>query len=563
MRGPRVSKVGRGLALGLFLASVLTPAAIAAPPGVALHQLHWLIHEDMVTPSKPLATYWEPLIEQTSRDAEVLIKGGQGPFDTPCCIGIEVASVSTFSDPPASDLLTIDSMSEFNQLSSIGGSSIARVFLVQAITDCAGTTDPIGCADTFTCGFEAPGRKAVLSFEGYEEFGVLGQVLAHEIGHTTCLTHVANDSCELMAASSGGGCLSSVATNECAEMVEDAQTTQGVCECYSDVNTLASDGTSCSSVSGGMCSGGVCGLPDSDAGVTLYASVDPNTVIGGTPNRGAEISGAPGEWSEIGLFTANRDLQGMAYSPGRDVLYGVAPDGGDDEILVTIDRATAATTTVGTITGLQSNTTVTGLAWDPGATASPTDDRLLAVDLRASDNATGSLYSIDPDTGAATFLGPVTSGGGGGWSGLAYDPVNQHLYASVAFSGHSATATQFSGLYRISTNCNPFCVSAEVHDPDIIGSTLKFDGALAYDANSHRIFHIGRQFSRTEYDSYDADDLALDVVTQIGTRGLDAFAVGGLAAIPEPEAALGSLVALGVVCGLARRRCQTSRISAA
>jgi len=72
-----------------------------------------------------------------------------------------------------------------------------------------------------------------------------------------------------------------------------------------------------------------------------------------------------------------------------------------------------------------------------------------------ADTTGGSLYRIDPATAAATLVGPIvnaTGGGAIGITGLAFDPINTLLYGiSVAFTSTGGNTVARS-LFTIDPN---------------------------------------------------------------------------------------------------------------
>jgi len=113
----------------------------------------------------------------------------------------------------------------------------------------------------------------------------------------------------------------------------------------------------------------------SSGGVSMLATLDPTTGLS----------------TDIG-FTGFGPISGLAYDADQEVLYGI--QGGrtfiaDDALLLTIDMATGLATPIG----------LTGIA--AGSLAFGPDGVLYAG---GGGPNTGELYSIDPFTGAATFV---------------------------------------------------------------------------------------------------------------------------------------------------------------
>ena len=125
--------------------------AQAAPPPVGVHEIEWLVHEDLVTPARPLSFY-QNLISQGTLDAQALLRGGNGPSaDSPCCIGLgELGAVVSFSDPMGLSLLEISSQPEYDSLQGIGTADTTRAFIVQGISYCGGPLmgSALGCGVT-------------------------------------------------------------------------------------------------------------------------------------------------------------------------------------------------------------------------------------------------------------------------------------------------------------------------------------------------------------------------------------------------------------------------------
>jgi hypothetical protein len=123
-----------------------------------------------------------------------------------------------------------------------------------------------------------------------------------------------------------------------------------------------------------------------------------------------------------------------------------------------------------------------------------------------------------------------------------------------------------SGLFTLATSCpvggSGVCSMTEIVDAALPARTNKFNPGLAYSADSHRFYLIGEQVpSRTEYDSFDADALALGNVVKRYTRTIEGFYTGGLAAmsVPEPATDLAAAAALASLAALALRRRRTAR----
>jgi hypothetical protein len=461
--------------------------------------------------------------------------GASGPSDSPCCADFSAVSVNSFSDQAGNTWASVDSAAEFNNLDLVDNTG-SRAFVVGGITFCGGPGNPIGCATTPSCQFNPSDLTIVIDIAAHTDFRVFANTLAHERGHNTCLGHVNSNSCEVMAPAGGGDCVSG---SECVEFRDKRSSTGGSCACHSASGIIEDDDLACSQAGiTGVCSGGVCGEVNSDASVTLVASAGTASSEGDIPNDPLVMSGIPGGWRDLGKFGSGYTPEGLAYADDRAVTFAVSPTAGND-VLLEIDPVDGSDTLVGSINGVSD---LLGLAYDPGPTASASDDRLLAIDAQSAP----AVYEIDPDDASHSVLGTLNLGGGNELSrfnGLAYDSANNRLYASSGFGG---------GIFEIALDpcCNTSLVTAD--------GPARRESGIAYSAASNRIYVIGSQIPplRTLYNTYDADVLAAGGISAGYTRGLDGFTLGGLAATPVPEPGVGIGTLTGVVCswGLSRRR---------
>jgi len=529
-------------AIGTWLAVFLLWApleALAAAPTTNLHELKWLVHVDMIDAGagRDLAFY-EAIINQAVEDATILIEGDQGPSDSPCCDVIEVLSVDTFGTP-GDGLDVPSSQSDQDALDLIVGLTGSTAFLVESLLYCGGpTATAIGCGARPPCNSnpnDDPGLKLIVTMEAHEIYDVVGETLAHERGHNRCLSHVTpGEQCLLMSPSAGGGC---VTASDCTAFDNGRNNSGGTCACHDGVGGIEDDGDACAERSvTGLCSGGLCGEEASDAAVQLMAAGGPESAVGAVTDDALLLSGLSGGWVNLGAIGASTAPTGLAYAPLRDELYAINPLAGDDE-LITLDPETGLKTgTIGTLFG---QAEVTALAFDPGNTDAESDDRLLALVIDEDFPAFENLFEIDPDHGFVYDLGYLTTGVDNGFQGLAYDSVNDKLYAS---------GFGLSGLYEIDFSCPAFaCTTTEV--PDI---AARSNSSLAYSEETGRLYLSGSQSGpRTLFDSIDATTFE-----SFPTIGIDDYTPGGLAAIPVPEPSPLILQTIGglAVAGLAHRR---------
>ena len=533
--------------LALFLLTGACPSQ-AEPPAVAQHDLRWYVHHMLVTEDRPLS-YWDGILAQATAEANVLLEGASGPADVPCCARLASIGVEIFYDvDPERDLYQIHDSAEWSDLLSIGAAG-SRAFLVDAIFYCGSPATFLGCGQTTSdCSLfpENAGmdRTMVVSVDAYETWDRLAATIAHEKGHNSCLSHSDAgveddaDSCNLMRSSDGGACLTE---SQCDAFVAAANSASSfTCDCHTAAGSLAADSTWCitDEDTSGICSGGFCGEIGSDASATLFAPVGSAADFADPTDEWISLSALTGNWTESFPLESGIVPTGFAYGDQRDRIFAVAPSGSNLNDLYSINRATGAVTLVGSVTDFEE---MVALAFDPGGSDDPEDDRLLALAIRTglidssgTPTVCRSLLAIDPDDASATLLGHINqacSPTSPGLTGLAYDSSRQKLYAAAFFS---------SKLWEISLECSPYCLATGIDDcvlkdscPDNFYLGRTFPG-LAYSAGNDRLYLIGKRGTstskpRTELDTFDAETLR-----KTETLNIDGFSVGGLAAGPNP-----------------------------
>lgn len=533
-----------GLAAGATAVLLIRPAAAAAP-AVDLHDLTWHVHVDLVDPAvgRDLA-FWQGVIDAAVASANQLLEGGQGPFDTPCCTRLASSAQVVSFGSPGDGLDVLDSLSEQVQLNNFasGGS---HAFLIDSLTFCGGSAPTaIGCAELPGCSGnpnDDPNLWMAVTVESLDA-GTLPSVIAHERGHNTCLPHVTAAACQIMQPSvltpGNGGCL---AASECTNYrAGRTQPASGLaCGCHADSGGSVADGSFCSDVAGGVCSGGLCGSFSGDAGVRLMAAADPGSSLGGPPEDALAISGLKGDWRTIGAFSPTaEDVHGLAFARDSGVLYGVVPSFGDDRI-VTIDPATGG---ILQAVGLIANGSdeILSMAYDPGGTSSPGDDRLIVLELSSAD---GQFRAIDPASPSqATLLGSLPFAPASEFRSLAYDSIHQRLYSATAFT---------DALFRTDlTTCPPSPCTTENLPAKGLSRT---NASLSFSPETGMLYLVGTAFDgqRTFYDVIDPTTGA-----SVETVSLDVFAPAALAVVPEPGLGLGLVVGGGLLpwLGAARTR---------
>jgi hypothetical protein len=277
----------------------------------------------------------------------------------------------------------------------------------------------------------------------------------------------------------------------------------------------------------------------SDAVVQLIASAHPGSAAIPAPDDAVAISALSGDWSDLGQITPTaEDVRGMAYAGDSMTLFGVIPTSGDDSI-ITIDAETGERiATVGTLAN--GTAELISMAYHPGQSSSPGDDRLIMIEAGAE----GIVVWVDPASPSVrNEYGIMSLGPASAFQGLAYDSIQERLFSATTFFPDS--------LYEIDITSCPggFCTVSEVVTADRFPV---FDPSLAFAPETGMLYQIGTSFmgSRTFYNVIDPTNGA-----SLETLSLDEMTPGGLGALPvaEPGTPLGSLVALASVLWVGQR----------
>ena len=528
----------RPIAYILIVVGLLTPVAGAAQtPSRELHELRFLLHAAALE-GKPLSFY-QAALDDALEDARLILQGSQGPSDATCCTElVPAAALSLYGDPADGGEL-VDFDADLPDLRVLAGAA-PTVFLVSGLTTCGGAPAPlaIGCAETPSCA-APPGTVAVVTLEALA-LDLLGAAIAHERGHNSCLGHTTGDLCNLMNATLGGSCLSGA---ECGAFRAAATAQAGTCSCQVEASSPVLDGLTCEEASlSGVCSGGVCGAPTSEASARLVLSLDPassfDPAFVPSFDQFSAASGLTGGWEAPSPFPAGVAPSGLAYAPGRDVLFGVQ-DGGADGTLLELDPQSGAVKRQTALLGLPG---LISLAFDPGG-AGGSDDRLLAVERRAPTNVPIQqrevLVAIDPDDGAHEALCTLVFNSQdtrfGFFSGLAYDAAAGRL---VGAGGGGVFA-----IDPVDCSTTEILAPAGTNNGDII----RIPAALAYSAAADRVFLLGNQSGpRTLFTVLDHAVVPSAVTTALG---LTALTPGSLAAVPVPEPH-GVILGLAALCAV-------------
>ena len=540
------------------------PRAHAQAPELEIHSLQFYVHEDTLATLGGMAAVTTRL--ETAIDAaNDLLEGGQGPGDSPCCTRLEIdGAVQTLVDPNADPMNRVLRSIDFPQevpdlLGAIGNPSSGNsFFLVDDLASCAGSAGAVGCAQLPNCGALLANPVAVITLDAIDQ-GVLAHVIAHERGHHACLDHDDTDPCQLMRSSAGGGC---TAANQCALIRTAADRSGAACACHASSGLAAPDTQACTDLESnvsGICSGAVCAEVGTDASVSLLAAGDPDFAeftpaaepSAATPDRALEMSALTGDWADSAALAAGLEAQGLAYAHDRDLLYAAVPNGSFDALLV-LDPQTRA---IETQLNFDRTGSIIALAYHPGATSLPDDDRLFALEDQSG--VFERLLEIDIDTGATLLIesgvftglprgGELSFGSNGGTTGLAYDSANDALYVA-----------SWAGLFEIDyASCGPLtnCAMTEIRTPSD-GTLARYAAGLAYSADTGQLYLVGNQTQGTTL--FTVIDGA--TATAFEPIGIASNTVGGLAALPVPEPGPSGPLAAGLALAALRSRATASR----
>ena len=242
-------------------------------------------------------------------------------------------------------------------------------------------------------------------------------------------------------------------------------------------------------------------------------------------------------------------MRGLAYAWDSGILYGIVPTTADDA-LVTIDPDTGA---IVTWLGAIANGTdeFINLAYDPGPTTSPADDRLLSIESEAGSPSFGQVRSIDPSNpNTSTLLGPLGLSPSTGFTGAAFHPGSNTLFLGSPFASTSPPLA--TGIWEIDMSaCPPSCSPTQrLGEP-----TFWNNASLGYSPDTDMLYVSGELTytgsGSTTVTFFNVVDPT--TVATVETIHVDRFTPAGLAAVPEPGFALGA--ACGVLgLSLVRRR---------
>jgi len=312
------------------------------------------------------------------------------------------------------------------------------------------------------------------------------------------------------------------------------------CGCFDNGGSILADGLICTEVTGGVCSGGLCGVITGDAGVHLIAAAAPGTSSGGPPDDALRISALKGEWTTLAQFnSAADDVRGMAYALDSETLYGVVPTVFDDSIVTIDSKAGTISSVVGTIANGAAE--IVSMAYDPGASTASGDDRLIVLEVSGSGGEFKWLDPASPST--AHLLGSLDWEDPELFSGLAYDSVHDKLFAATPFGPN--------GLFEVDLST---CPPSPCDSDQIPGSGLfRDDASLGFSPSTGMLYLVGTlDFGSERTTFYNV----IDPVTGVSAEALslDVFTPAGLAAVPEPGIGIGLAVGVMGLFVVIRRR---------
>lgn len=232
-------------------------------------------------------------------------------------------------------------------------------------------------------------------------------------------------------------------------------------------------------------------------------------------------------------------VEGLAYNPHANLLYGVNVSGNDDQ-LVAINPITGQATGIGGSGQLFSDGFgfIQGLAFDPNSNT-----------LFGSDTASGRFLTIDTTTGTGTAFGDF--GAFSNVAGLAFDPNTDTLYGVDTTLDQILTINTGTG---VATGIGSFGQLAS----DGFGAVR----GLTFDPLSNTLYGVDNLFGHDQIMSIDTVTGSATAIGAAGQLDADGFSnVDGLAftftattAVPEPSSLLALTSALGWIAIRRRKR---------
>jgi hypothetical protein len=259
-------------------------------------------------------------------------------------------------------------------------------------------------------------------------------------------------------------------------------------------------------------------------GSAYSGSGGPATLYTINPNTGAA--------TPVGAI-GFKQVSALDFDPSNGRLYGVATDANGNPLLLTINTATGAGTEVGSLGAFRD------LSQD--IAFRPSDSTLFSYNV-------GKIFTIDPTTGNATFVGDDPNGFPDG-NGLAFSS-----------SGTLYTADQ-TDLRIIDQTTGNITHLVNLNYP--LGSSRA--NGMKFDFSTDTLYASVVAGNRSGTNNYFATiDIGSGIVTEIGptVSGLDAIAIENVA-VPTPEPTTLTLLATGFLAiggfGLNRWRRRLAR----
>jgi uncharacterized protein YjiK len=255
------------------------------------------------------------------------------------------------------------------------------------------------------------------------------------------------------------------------------------------------------------------------------------------------LTALSGNWTNLGQISpTSDDIRAMAYAHDSGTLYGIVPTVFDDRV-VTLDATTGAVIDfIGTIANGEEE--IISMAYDPGATAAPDDDRLIVLEV---DGDFGQFRWIDPALpSTANLLGGLQIGPAVNFAGMAYDSIQDRLFLASRFSP--------SGFYEVNVAaCTPSnCPTASLPSWDVRAWA---NASLSFSPETGMLYLVGNltyepgSVTTTFYAVVDpTTGVSSDAVS------LDRFTPAALAAVPETGFVTGITASLLALTLTARRR---------
>jgi hypothetical protein len=159
----------------------------------------------------------------------------------------------------------------------------------------------------------------------------------------------------------------------------------------------------------------------------------------------------------------------------------------------------------------------------------------------------GSLYTIDPSTGAATLVAPLLDAASNPYTvtGLAFDPVNSLLYGSTA----TASPTGFSELVTVDPSTG-LVTPIGLFNTGVVSTRPETMGDLTFDSTTATLYGAG-----TLTGNLYRINLLTGTATSVGPsgiagpRGVGLAATGGGVIVGTPDGATGDFVTYSSVDG--------------